>query len=67
MTWFMELNLVGYKFCTLLDYYVVHINHAISRGGTNAMAETNRPHYREFKKYVKAKNMKMEPVDGGAW
>jgi hypothetical protein len=63
----MELDIVGYKVCTLLDYYVVHINHPVSREGTNAIAKNNRPHFREFKNYAKAKNKKMEPVNGSAW
>jgi hypothetical protein len=51
----VELDKAGYKLCTLLDYYVVHINHAVSRNDSLTMTDMNRPHYLEFEKYLKAK------------
>jgi hypothetical protein len=60
----MELNKVGYAFCTLLDYYVVHINHPISRKDLKgrSMRRMNKPHFKEFQKYLKDKK-----VNGSAW
>jgi hypothetical protein len=58
----MELDEVGYAFCTLLDYYVVHINHPVSRKNVTAMLRMNKPHFKEFEKYLKDKK-----VNGSAW
>ena len=51
MTWFAELNHVGYRFCTLRDFWVIHINHAVVKGAHD-MGAKNRPYFRQFKNYL---------------
>ena len=69
MTWFRELDLRGYKFCTLLDFYVVHINHSTKKTHTKEIGERNRSHWQKFKRYLEAYKKNIEPIPNAssAW
>mmetsp|Transcript_25098 Transcript_25098/g.28139 ORF Transcript_25098/g.28139 Transcript_25098/m.28139 type:complete len:126 (+) Transcript_25098:183-560(+) len=65
MSWFKNLDMVGYKFCTLLDYWVIHLNHNNNRRNRKQHEDWNRPHWKIYKKYHsnQLKNRKAELME----
>jgi hypothetical protein len=52
-SWFFEINKAGYEFAVLRDFYVVHMNHLIpDLKKKNAMTDSNRKHWQDFKGYL---------------
>ena len=53
VSWFTELHRAGYQFASLRDFWVVHMNHPVSKAVKKEFSERNRPYLGSFMKYLK--------------